>query len=451
MSRTVRRVLRVGFWLLIGGPLSLLLLAGLTYGAYGLWARGSVDEAHVAYLRQHQESALTPDALQFTVFDSAFYRNQLFLLGEAHGCAVPQQLDFALLRHLNARAGVRHYAAELDAGQAHSFNEYLRTGDEANLDAVFDFWSGTAQWGNEEFFAKLRRIRALNQTLPAARRIQFLGLDRVQQVGLSGRYLREVLAGAGYQPGAAPALDSLQAHLRARTDEADDLLPLVALARRAARTLPALPGPAAQPVAALLRNLGYLAPRVRRDSVMVLNLAAAYADGQLTPATKLYGLWGLAHVLQDEFNHVQTLGGLVRRADVPCRRGVVSLVTFLLDSKMMMPAMAAPPFLRPAGRLSVDVPMSQDGPLVFAPGVRDLAAISQPSTVTLFRLDAPASPYAHSQRLAAARAPAFGQTMLPTKPGAATTDYFQYAVLVRNSAAVRPRPANGAASRAAAR
>ena len=447
MSPTVRRALRVVFWVFLGGPLSLLLLAGLAYGAYGWWARGGTDNAHIAYLRQHQESVPAADGLRFTVFDSAFYRNRLFLLGEAHGCAVPQEVDFALLQHLNARVGVRHYAAEIDPAQAHYFNEYLRTGDEANLNAVFDYWAGAAQWGNEEFFAKIRRIRALNQTLPAARRIQFLGLDRVQQVSLSGRYLSALLTGAGYRAGTTPALDSLRTLLSARAEEADDLPPLAALAQRAAQALPRLPDSVARPAATVLRNLGYLAPRVRRDSVMVLNLAAAYADGQLADTAKLYGMWGLAHVLQDEFNHVRMLAGLVRRTAIPCQTRVVSLVTFLLDSEMMLPAGAAPPFLRPEGAPSVAVPMSQDGPLVFAPGVLDLAAVTAPATTTIFRLDAPGSPYAHSQRLAAARAPAFGQTLLPTKNGGVTTDYFQYAVLVRNSPAVKMRLASPAAAR----
>ena len=47
-----------------------------------------------------------------------FYANQLFLLGESHGVGRLQSLDFELLRHLNQRAGVRHYLAEVDCAKA---------------------------------------------------------------------------------------------------------------------------------------------------------------------------------------------------------------------------------------------------------------------------------------------------------------------------------------------
>ncbi|MBC7448133.1 MAG: hypothetical protein H7330_08750, partial [Hymenobacteraceae bacterium] len=347
--------------------------------------------------------------------------------------------------------GVRHYVAEIDPAQAYYFNQFLTTGDEAPLQALFAYWAGTAQWGNQQFYDKVRAIRALNDSLPIDRRIRFVGIDRTQDVALTGRLIGELVATMPPTLQATPGLDSLQ-RLLAQSDEASAAT-LAPLARRVAQRLPiylSAPNLSTAPLPGLLQGLGYLAaPRVRRDSAMLLNLAAAYATHQLEPADKLYGMWGLAHVLQDEFNHVQMLAGLVRKSDLPCHAGVASLVTFLLDSKMMMPAGGIPEALRPKDAPSVDVAMSQDGPLVFAPGVRDLAATTAPHTVTLFHLAAPNSPYAHSQRLAAARAPAFGQTMLPTKANAVTTDYFQYAVLVRDSPAVRLRPASATPTTAA--
>ncbi len=437
----MRRFLRVLAWVFLGVPLLLLLTLGLFYGGYALWARGGVDTDHVTYLRTHQETAASPAALRFGLFDSAFYRNRLFLLGEAHGCAVPQAIDLALLRHLNARAGVRHYVAEIDPAQAYYFNQYLTTGDEAPLQAVFAYWAGTAQWGNQEFYDKVRAIRALNDSLPPDRRIRFVGIDRTQDVALTGRLVTELVATMPAELQATPGLDSLQ-RLLAQGDDAPAAT-LAPLARRVAQRLPihlSAPNLPTAPLPRLLQDLGYLeAPRVRRDSAMLLNLAAAYATHQIEPTDKLYGLWGVGHVAQGLINGSRVMAGLVKQSALPCADGVVSLVTFLLDSEMMIPAGAAPAWLRDPKVPYRLFPMSQDGPLVFAAGVRDLREATAPNTVTLFRLDAPDSPYRRSGRLTEARAPLFGQSMLPTQPNAATTDYFQYALLVRNSPAVKMR------------
>ena len=91
----------------------------------------------------------------FPAFDAAFYGNQLFLLGEAHGVQRPQEIDLALLKHLNERAGVRTCVAEIDCAKAYYLNEYLRTGDEATLDLVFRSWvAETAQWANQDLRIK---------------------------------------------------------------------------------------------------------------------------------------------------------------------------------------------------------------------------------------------------------------------------------------------------------
>ncbi|AMR26226.1 hypothetical protein A0257_03370 [Hymenobacter psoromatis] len=140
---------------------------------------------------------------QFRLFDKDFYRNKVFLLGESHGVQRLQDVDFALLRHLNQRADVRHYLAEVDCAKAYYLNDYLHTGNETTLARVFASWvREQAQWGNAGFMAKIRRIRGLNQTLPPARRIQFVGIDGVQDYALLADYLHDLrAAGRPLPPG----------------------------------------------------------------------------------------------------------------------------------------------------------------------------------------------------------------------------------------------------------
>ena len=431
-------------------PVLLLGLGWAGYAAYVWIALGRSDSAVVTYLRAQQRPVPTAAPAAFPDFEPGFYANQLFLLGESHGSAAPQELDFALLRHLNQKTGLRNYVAEIDPSQAFFFNRYLATGHEADLQTVFRGWDGEEQWGNQDFYDKVRRIRQLNQTLPPAARIRFIGLDRIQHVGVALQHLRAILAQEpGPVPGAAgggAALDTL------RQLSAGPVPTEAALARLAHRLLPAFlsasdsAGASAglsvagrAQVAQLLRNASYLrGPSIRRDSVMLLNLQADYVRLELQNE-KLYGLWGMYHVMQSAVSDSQPFAALVRASALPLRGRVVSLAIFTADSEVFIPAAAIPAAVRPPSP-SVNVGwLNSAGPVVLVPGIRDLlAAAPAGAPATVFRLDAPQAPYRHSLRLATTQAPLMNQTLAPTRAGAATTDYFQYAVLLRNSAAVRP-------------
>ena len=450
-----KKLLVRGLLALLLGPLLLLALGGIGYAGYAWLALGQPDPTTVAYLRAQQRVVPTATAATtaaFPDFEPGFYANQLFLLGESHGSAAPQALDFALLRHLNQKTGLRYYVAEIDPSQAFFFNRYLATGHEADLQTVFRGWDGTEQWGNRDFYDKVRRIRRLNQTLPPAARICFLGLDRIQSVEVALQHLRAILAqepgpGAG-AAGSCAALDTL------RQLSAGPVPTEAALARLAHRLLPAFaaaPAPDSAgagaglsvagraQVAQLLRNASYLrGPRIRRDSVMLLNLQADYARLGLQ-GEKLYGLWGMYHVMQSAVSDSQPFAALVRASALPLRGRVVSLAIFTADSEVFVPAAGIPAAVRPPAP-SVNVGwLNSAGPVVLVPGIRDLlAAAPAGALATVFRLDAPRAPYRQGLRLATIKAPLMGQTLAATRAGAATTDYFQYAVLLRNSAAVRP-------------
>jgi len=427
-------------------PVLLLGLGWAGYAAYVWIALGRPDPAVVTYLRAQQRPVPTAAPAAFPDFEPGFYANQLFLLGESHGSAAPQELDFALLRHLNQKTGLRNYVAEIDPSQAFFFNRYLATGHEADLQTVFRGWDGAEQWGNQDFYDKVRRIRQLNQTLPPAARIRFIGLDRIQHVEVALQHLGAILA-QEQEPGPGAAgrsavLDTL------RQLSAGPVPTEAALARLAHRLLPAFRSDSAASglsaagraqVAQLLRNASYLrGPSIRRDSVMLLNLQADYVRLGLQNE-KLYGLWGMYHVMQAAVSDSQPFAALVRASALPLRGRVVSLAIFTADSEVFIPAAAIPAAVRPPSP-SVNVGwLNSAGPVVLVPGIRDLlAAAPAGAPATVFRLDAPQAPYRHSLRLATTQAPLMGQTLAPTRTGAATTDYFQYAVLLRNSAAVRP-------------
>jgi hypothetical protein len=322
------------------------------------------DPAVAAFLRANVVvSGPVTGGLAFD-FPPAFYDSRLILLGESHGFAAPQVLDLELLAHLNQRIGLRDYLAEVDPVQAEMLNAYLNTGDEATLDRVFDHWDRTgAQWGNTAFGAKVRGVRALNEDLPAARRIQFIGIDTIQDWSL----LREWLADRG-------------ALIDAATWEATE-------ARgRAALALNALGDPA-EPMAARMADLlDRIAAGATRDAAIFDTYAYAVRSGEIgnRPA---YGLWGIYHVMQGPINGTRPFAARVTGSNLPTAGAVTSIVVLSLDSAVQVPV----PLPTGIQRMRL-TEFNIDGPFVKVQGSATLRAASEPDTIMVFNPGAAGSP-----------------------------------------------------------
>ncbi|GAB2542531.1 TraB/GumN family protein [Rufibacter soli] len=424
-------------------PVVLLVLGFIAYGIYALLAVGGESTPHQAYLQKNKQEVRLTDQTSFPIFDSAFYQKQIFFLGEAHGCAMPQDLDFALLQHLNQRVGLKHYLAEVDYSQAWFLNEYLRTGEERHLQTVFQFWArNNAQWGNQNFFDKLKKIRALNQTLPAAQQISILGVDKIQDVQVTQQFLQQTLA----QLPAVVQQDSAFIALRkAVSQDSLDRDSLVVMAQRILPTFmqeaasPTLSGPAQFDLQHTLENLAYLDGKTRRDSVMYLNLNTVVKARKLENA-KLYGMWGLFHTIPVEVQRGVPFAYYLQQANSPFKGKTVSIGVYTIDSENMMPAAGMPAFLSKGQRFINTGMANNDGPMVFVHGIKDLRAVTQENSMTLFKTDAPDSPYRTSSRLATIKVLFPNQSIDFKGDQPRVSDVFQYVCLVRNSKALTPLP-----------
>jgi len=296
--------------------------------------------------------------LAFT-FPASFYGSRLFLVAESHGSAAPQVFDLELLTHLNARIGLTDYVAEVDPVQGELLNTYLDSGDEAALARVFAFWSASgAQWGNASFEAKVRAIRALNQTLSAERRIRFIGIDAIQDWPLlldfvtarGGVIDAEAWTAANARARAALAADALTGH-------ADD-----ALGRR------------------LLDLLSRTAKGSDRENAIFETYAYAVRSGELAnrPA---YGLWGMFHALQGPVNGVLPFAARVARSDLPSHDRITTIALLSLDSAVQIPV----PLPTGLQRMRL-TEFNIDGPFVKVQGSATLRAASDPNRITVFNL-----------------------------------------------------------------
>ncbi|WP_162910486.1 erythromycin esterase family protein [Hymenobacter oligotrophus] len=362
-----------------------------------------------------------------------FYDKQVFLLGEAHGVQKPQELDFALLKHLNQRLGLRYYLAEVDQPKAYYLNEYLRTGDEAQLKRVFRSWvQQHQQWGNRDFYQKVQRIRQLNQSLPRARRIRFVGIDGLQDFSLAGEFLALRARSQPLPVALQLRLDSVAHHLRLGRPE-------VAQAARALEHLGHTPSARLAPLynelRHLLTNVAYAGRKPGgREDVLHANFLALYQQLNLANE-KLYGMWGLAHVLQGPIQRAALpLAARLQQAPSPVKARVVSLLCTYSGCRMMYPSQGLPAAWRTPGQpfTSTDK-FNHDGPLVRVVGIDSLKAASRPSAVTLF----PTANFGRPLQVTyAPQMPPEQQMRLDDRLPAAA--YVQYLLLVRDSDMTQP-------------
>ncbi|QHL87999.1 hypothetical protein GU926_11395 [Nibribacter ruber] len=411
-------------------PVVLVVLAAVGYFSYRLVAVGGESTPHQAYLAKYKEEITPAQDPAFSIFDSAFYQNQIFFLGEAHGTAKPQELDFALVKHLNQKVNMRYYLAEVDYSQAHYLNQYLLTGDEKNLDVVFQFWARlNAQWGNQDFMNKIKKIRAYNQILPEAQRVSIMGVDRIQDPEALHRHLKELVA-------TLPASQNpLQNSLRLLTSS--DSLDTDALTSLAKQLITKDSASLGFELRHTLQNAVYYTDRTKRDSVMYLNLNTLVQSKGLQKE-KFYGMWGMFHAIPVQVERGTPFAYLLQHASSPFKNKAVSIGVYTLDSESMMPTATMPSFVSKGQRFVNTTMSNNDGPLVFVNGIKDLRAVTKENSMTLFKTNAPGTPYKNSERLASFKVLMPNQSIAFKQANTGLADVFQYICLVRNSRATTP-------------
>lgn len=421
---------------LLATPFVLLLIGAIVYYTYTLFAVGGESSRHQAYLQKHMQQVAT-GANDFPVFDEVFYDSKVIMLGEVHGFAMPQELDFELLKHLNQKKGLTHYLAEVDFSQAHLLNRYLESGDESLLVEVFQTWVNyNAQWANQEFYAKLQKIYTYNQTLPADKRIRIVGVDKIQDIAITKRHLGELLK----EKNANSRLTALDSLLADSTSTSQALQAFASDYLAAANTDSLyLSDSASSDLMHILTNLAYQQENVHRDSVMFLNLV------NLTKANhwhdeQFYGMWGLMHALQSEVNEgYRSFAYLLKNQQSPFRNKVTTIGIFASDSENMIPARAMPASLNKGQAYINSTWVNSDGPMAFVNGIKDLRALTQEHSMAIFKLNGEASPYLTSSLLATTRILMPGQAGIhPAAENPTSTELYQYAVLIRNSKAATP-------------
>ncbi|WP_375446783.1 hypothetical protein [uncultured Fibrella sp.] len=391
------------------------------------------------YLSKNAISYQPGQHTSYSLFDSAFYQNDVFLLGEVHGYAAPQTIDLDLLKHLNQRVGLRYYLAEMDFGQATLVNQYLEVGDTILLDSLFQGFlrqtnAGTSQWGNQEFYNKLVAIRAYNKTRPDSLQIRFLGVDWFQDRGAFACSLLKNSMQAINQPvSGRPLVDSLRLVV---LSDSFNLLKAQPFTKRIRADIAAnetvyqqLLGDKLLSVRLFFELLVCADDKLTRDEV-ALRMTQFMTKTMGLAREKLYGLWGYAHILQAGTGKSATFSGLLAKSG----RRVVTVATLFKDSKMLIHRKHLPFFLRKGSKtFCYTEALNADSNVFKVDNFSDVDDLSPANQLTLFKLDAPDSPYRQTLRLVKTGGITGTKVSPYTLAPTVTTDYFQYVFVVKNS------------------
>ena len=344
---------------------------------------------------------------------------EVYLLGEAHGAALNEDLDFALMTYLYETAGVRTYIAEVGYCAGTYYDAYVQTGDRAILDQVFSSLRGTAAW-SEERYRFWEQLAAFNAGKPAQDRIRVVGLDVEHQYFVGIGYLRTLLH-SGQVPAAIAApvaeLDTIVSESAWSADRCG------AAAAALGESISANRDTYAAYLGERLPGLEYALQSVM-DGFAYRNARGADAENARDRAmyerfVKLsddlhgpyYGKWGAQHVYQRQFRGLDRFAFLLDTPGSPVAGRVVSILA-AYEAGMRLERDRHGSFA--ASRLQS--PPQLLGPL--------LTASAGANAATLFRLTGPESPFARALFL-----------LEHTTGRGVTTDYLQYIVLVRGAEA----------------
>jgi hypothetical protein len=160
------------------------------------------------------------DLSGYSLLDPFLEDNEIFLTGEIHGTHFNSILTLQFLKYLHQTAGVRYYLLETDHGTAGLWNIYLDTGDESILERIMKHLKGSPAY-TEDTVALYRGIREYNLTLPEEERIVLVGVDISHRVGVAMWYLSMLLPNETPPHEIADAIESIIEAANADTSPKD--------------------------------------------------------------------------------------------------------------------------------------------------------------------------------------------------------------------------------------
>lgn len=395
------------------------------------------DSTFTNYLAKNNEKIAIGGSNQFAIFDEAFYKNQVFFVSESHGYAKPHQLDAELFMQINKKNGVRYYIAEIDFSQAFYLNKYLNTGNEDFLKAIYQHWyNEQAQWGNKTGFEKWKTLYKYNQTLAKDKKIMVIGLDEAQDLNMNEKLLTKIISEVKYKNGSNIMLDSLLS-FGVKNLSKDSTKSFKKFVRRFVIDL----NTNEMAYKKIFKNkffdfqfiINNIASKKGREEKIYYNFTVFYNEYKLTNE-KMYGFWGRFHAMQDSINGGMSFSAMLKKSNLPLAKKIISIPVYCIESASMLPTQFLPPMAQQKGTVYSKADMVNDDSFIYkVEGIKATAKFVGKNENVIFKLIGNESPYNKGLQLVESSSK-FDKTFnWSGNKLAATTDYFQYLIVVRNS------------------
>lgn len=396
-------------------------------------AQMSFSDSALTYLKENAKDFQKNRG--YLVDDDIAANNQIFFIQENHAIKENCAVELALIEELKAKTNFTYYLAELDLAEAAELNEYLKTGNEAILKNHFEDNKGVFEW-MQEHYAFYQNIYRLNQKYD--KKIQLLGVDIAISKDFGLGYLKDLLKES---PNAKTIIDSIDSANNSGTTDFNfvrRIKPSIELLLQADKTLDTFT------IRYHLNNiLNYEKASnsqnwdATRDSLIFENYQMLVNHFDIQKEV-MVGVWGRDHGLQKDHSNTKWFASSLKQN---LKLSIYTYNIFYLDCQQRFPRVFLPSFLKPFyswGKTYNRIGFCNDDNAlsVIKPGIKLLKKASISHTITFFRLDKPLSPLTKTVGLDHKYIPFVADA--PSGCKLVTTDFFQTAILIRNSEAATP-------------
>lgn len=357
--------------------------------------------------------------------DSIINTHQLFFIGETHGFQDNYTLAFKLIEEFKRKTNFEYILSEQDLATTIKLNCYISNADTLGLSKLIMNSKTSPSWCREryEFYKK---IIELNKRYK--KKIHFLGID-ITVGGIKPALMRIKEIKQKYHMSDIH-LDSIIATPRMKRSNAFYIKQLLdnssSLCFNDEDTFE---------YKYHLNNLLNFSKAINTSKWDLVRDSCMYENYQMLEDyyglqnEKMIGSWGQTHAFQEKSENIKWLASRLKQN---LGKNIYTYRIFYFDSKCMLPAKWIPGLLkvfRSKKKLYYNVKLQNDDNWVTGTkhGLDYLKEISPSETISFFDLEKSGSPYKKGKDL-----------VTYILQNAVTTDYFQTAIVVRNSKPTEP-------------
>jgi hypothetical protein len=396
------------------------------------------------YLADNHEILSFDKPNEFKFFDKNFYANDMFLLGEMHGTANSYRVQQMLADEFKKKTNFKYYLIEWDNASASEVNNiYLETGDESALKAFFESAKGDFSY-SQEFYNVFTYVYQLNQNLSRKDRIKFIGAGVIHPGTKYIESLNKLLSDVKYKQGTSEILDEIYTYKKRKYvyEEKKKLFTtLNEEVKNNTQRFEKILGKNFWEFKFLVDNFAASFPingkrsgkpisdeevETIRDTQMAKNFAELYKHLNLKKQ-KIFGYFGREHTYQDNGKETQWMTSQIKKNNPTLK--IASFSMRYMDCNFMIPTyfLEAQFGTKQEKLYFFGTYQNDNSPFVKAVGIDDLNTVEPSAEAILFKMNGKNSPYNSLPDLV--------EEIAKDK---ATTNYFDYAILLRKSKAATP-------------